>query len=389
LVLSSSHNITCARDTLTIAVNISLTLIGNCFTHIVLGITLVSLLAVSIRVTATLVIILADWSRVDTVVVSGAAWTTSKTITVSTVETVAVGHVTDSVKSITLTILHTCGLTSVGVSVTEVTCFTVSISVTATFVVTLADWSGVHTVVIGSATWAASLALTISTVEAVVIGIITHSIISITLRIILTLLNTHVVIIVTVVTSLTVIISVTATQVGAHVTHWCWIGTIDVTVMTTLTASIRTATVSTTEEAVVMVSITHFIISLTVGVILTDTGHTYMAVRVTLITIGTVIIVNTTCCTFMVRATISTRVRIMRSWNIANTIKIVTIRVVLAITVRIRIDTFKVKRTITVRALGTIRVFTAFAIFTYIIVAINIARPVTDRSFWILISDIK
>ena len=96
-----------------------------------------------------------------------------------------------------------------------------------------------------------------------------------------------------------------------------------------------------------------------------------------------------TCCTFMVRATISTRVRIMRSWNIANTIKIVTIRVVLAITVRIRIDTFKVKRTITIRTLGTIRVFTAFAIFTNIIVAINIARPVTDRSFWILISDIK
>ena len=74
-------------------------------------------------------------------------WTASKSITVTTEETVVIGVVADLVKPNTLSVRHTLRLASVGVSVTEVLGITISIIITAASMRALVtNRSRVHTV---------------------------------------------------------------------------------------------------------------------------------------------------------------------------------------------------------------------------------------------------
>lgn len=82
-------------------------------------------------------------------------------------------------------------------------------------------------------TWATSKGLAVSTVETVVVVLIADSIKSSALRIINTLSLTLVVIIVTIVSSVTIIIRVAATEVRVLITDWGGVGTVDTTLMTT------------------------------------------------------------------------------------------------------------------------------------------------------------
>jgi len=411
-----------------IAVSISLALIGDGLTGVVLGVALVPGLTILIRVTSALVISLTHWAGIHTVIIGATTWATSKGLAVSTVETVVVVLIADSIKSSALRIINTLSLTLVVIIVTIVSSVTIIIRVAATEVrVLITDWGGVGTVdTTLMTTWAASvIGVTVSSAEeAVVMVSITHLIKTLALIVVITVRHTEASVGVAPVLSIAVTVLAAATGVGLLVTHWSWVGTVESTVMTPFTAAIVTAALSSTEEAVVMLSIAGHVEPVTEWVIITHSQLTLVTAQVTLVVLRTVAIVQETSTpglalhgtgvTVVAMASVGVagvghvadsvkhgalrvvsapahvvtaagwvRVRtvdtvssnnrassntfssitegtgrlIMRSGNIADSIKVVTVRVLLTLTHSV-IDTVEVESTVTIRTLVTVIIVT-------------------------------
>ena len=159
----------------------------------------------------------------------------------------------------------------------------------------------------------------------------------------------------------------------------------------TFTATIYRATITSTEETVVIVFITNVVISRTVKIATTDWQLTFMDVQITNISIKTVQITKTTSMTFT-SFTIGTVVGVMGSSNIAN-VKIGDTICFLIRFTGFRVDTLEGKRTISYRtlliAICILTTFILWDISATFNTTFNVGWPITDRSFRILVTVIK
>jgi len=129
--------------------------------------------------------------------------------------------------------------TTVGISITLVTGLAVIVSVTATFMVSLTNGFWINTIHVAVVTsWAASESIAVSTEEAVVIGIIANLVKSHTFCVLHTLGLASVGISVAEILNVTVSVIIAAAGVRALVTDRGGVNTVQLVIVTSLTASI-------------------------------------------------------------------------------------------------------------------------------------------------------
>ena len=129
------------------------------------------------------------------------------------------------------------------------------------------------------AAWTAAirgLTVSSSTVEAVVVVLITDLVEAHTLRVLYTLRLANIGVSVTEISNIAVIIVPATTDVSSPITDWSGIGTVEITVVTSLTATVIGTTVSATEEAVVVVLIADLVPAFTEWMIVADLEFTLM-----------------------------------------------------------------------------------------------------------------
>ena len=128
-------------------------------------------------------------------------------------------------------------------------------------------------------TWTAAercFAVSSATVEAVVVLLIADLVEAYTLRVLHTLRLTNIGVCVTEISDIAVIVVPAATDMSGSVTDWSGIGTVEITVVTSLTATVVGAAVSATEEAIVVVFIADLVPAFTEWMIVADLEFTLM-----------------------------------------------------------------------------------------------------------------
>jgi len=168
------------------------------------------------------------------------------------------------------------------------------------------------------------IAISDSTIEAVVIVLITDLVESVTLRILKTLSLTNIGISVTEIPNIAIIVVPTSTNVRAAITDRCRVLTVEIAVVAAFATTVVGATVSATEETVVVILIADLVESLALRVL--RTGRVLAEVIAALVTVRTVVGVNTASFTLSLRA-VRTEVRVVRGGQVAHSIKVVTLLV--------------------------------------------------------------
>merc|ERR1711936_170809 len=105
------------------------------------------------------------------------------------------------------------------------------------------------------APWTAAercFAVSSSTVEEVVVVLITDLVEAHTLRVLYTLRLANIGVRVTEISDIAVIVVPAATDVSSSITDWSGVGTVEITVVASLAAAVIGTTVSATEEAIVV-----------------------------------------------------------------------------------------------------------------------------------------
>ena len=139
------------------------------------------------------------------------------------------------------------------------------------------DWSGIGTVQIAVVTSLAAPVIcpTVSaTEEAVVVVLIADLVEAHTFRVLHTLRLTNIGVCVTEISDITIVVVPAATDMRGPVTDWSGIGTVQITVVTSLATPVIGAAVSATEEAVVVVLIADLVPAGTEWMIVADLEFT-------------------------------------------------------------------------------------------------------------------
>ena len=113
-----------------------------------------------------------------------------------------------------------------------------------------------------------------TTEEAVVVVLITDLVKSIAFVILHALRLAGIGVGVTEISDIAVVVVPAATDVSCSITNWCGIGTVEITVVTSLATPVIGAAVSATEEAVVVVLIADLVIAFTEWMIVADLEFT-------------------------------------------------------------------------------------------------------------------
>ena len=117
-------------------------------------------------------------------------------------------------------------------------------------------------------------AVSSSTVEAVVVVLITDLVEAHTLRVLHTLRLANIGVRVTEISDIAIVVVPAATDVSSSVTYWGRIGTVEITVVTSLATTVIGAAVSATEEAIVVVRIADLVPAVTERMIVADLEFT-------------------------------------------------------------------------------------------------------------------
>jgi len=128
------------------------------------------------------------------------------------------------------------------------------------------------------------------------------------------------------VANIAIIVILTATGVGVLVTDRLGVGTVETIIVATWTAAICRSTVTTTEEAVVVFSVTKLVKTSTEGIHVTNRLFTLVTGQVAFVVFRTVVQVRATSKTLAI-ITIGTVFRGVRCWYIAHSIGGLTVRV--------------------------------------------------------------
>ena len=137
----------------------------------------------------------------------------------------------------------------------------------------ITDWSGVGTVEITVVTSlaAAVIGTTVSaTEEAIVVVRIADLVKSLAFVIFHTLGFANIGVSVAEIPDIAIVVVPATTDVSSSITDWSWIGAVEITVVTSLTATVIGAAVSATEEAIVVVFIADLVPAFTEWMIVAD-----------------------------------------------------------------------------------------------------------------------